>query len=275
MENNDNDDVFEDFGNKIEGKKESHKSHEPHKSHPDNLDDEEKLKWRYQEEKQALKDKYKKEMKSVEEKRTGEFSKHVPAKKLASVERITYIAIVVILLGYLVVDLSFIHGDKTTEVIVQQDITATVVQEENISNETVEEEVEEPVVEEPVEEEVQLSGLITFAIDRIYSEVDENNDEVGEINRISFTIYNGVDDVLLPVVNVYVYDEDTKEYYETRSRGEYTFPAGIAPGKTHTGSVDLSPKKFSNLNLKKQIRLVLNDSEDGFIKVITDDITIS
>jgi len=273
MEISDNDDVFDDFDRKVSGKKE-------HPKKFSKVHDDDKLNWKFRDERQALKDKFKKELRDLEVSKAKEEVKRgrIPTKNLGNIERITYIVIVIILLGYLVFDLSFLHGDKTSEIDINQEITATVVNDEN---KTVEPEVapKEETVKEPVKEEVKeepkLSGIITFSIEKIYSEVDENNDDIGEISRITFVIENGVDDILNPIVNVYVYDDKSEEYYETRSRGEYTFPVGIAPGKTHTGSIDLSPKKYSNLNLKKKIRLVLNDTEDGFIKAITDEITIS
>jgi hypothetical protein len=217
-------------------------------------------------------------MKALEEKKVKDMFKHgkIPSKNLAGVERITYIAIVVILLGYLVFDLSFLHGNDSVDVDVQQSITATVVKEENKSvepEETVEEEAEEP--QETAEEEVQLSGTISLTLDKVYSEVDDNDDELGEISKIVFTIENGKDKVLTPGVEVFIYDDNNKEDYETKSRGTYTFASGIASGKTQTGSIDISPKKFRDLDLKKYIRLTLNDTEEGFITAVNDDFFIS
>jgi len=263
-----NDDIFDDFGDKVIGKKEAVKKP------VSEFKKEEHSESKFKEEKLAIKDRYEKEMRALEHKKARDMLKQgkIPSKNLASVERVTYIAILVVLLVYLVVDLSFFHGDKTTKIDVDDGITATVVQEDAPIEEP---EAEEVVVEEPEEEEIQLSGSITLAVNKIYSEVDENNENVGEISKITITIDNGIDVVLKPLVSVYIYDEDSKEYYETRARGEYSFPAGIAPGKTHTKTIDLSPRKYSNLNLEKTIRIVLNDTEDGFVKAVTKVIIIS
>jgi len=279
MENSDNDDIFEDFGNKVEGKKETPKFNDHVEKKHYQVNNEDMLKSKYKEEQQALKEKFKKEAAALEHRKARDFLNHgkIPSKNLAGIERITYIVIIVILLGYLIFDLSSSDDGSTIEIDTKQTITATVVKEvENITNVTevkVEEIVEEVNKSEEVKEvEVKLSGRIIFSIDKIYTEKDEN---IGEINKISFTIDNGVDDVLTPIINVFAYDDENKEYYETRSRGQYTFPAGIAPGIIHKATIELSPKKFSNLNLEKTIRLTLNDTKDGFIKSVTDEVTIS
>jgi len=265
----DNDDIFEDFGDKVSGKKESAKKPVREFNKEDHSES------KFKEEKLAIKDRYEKEMRSLEHKKAGDMLKQgkIPSRNLASIERITYIAIISILVLYTFIYIPLSNGDSTTEVEISDEITATVVKEEADAEEAEEVVEEEPVVEEP--EEVQLSGLITLAINKVYSEVDENNENVGEISRITITIDNGVDVVLKPIVSVYIFDDDSKEYYETKTRGVYTFPAGIAPGKTHTKTIDLSPKKYSNLDLEKTIRVVLNDTEDGFIKAVTKRITIS
>ena len=93
--------------------------------------------------------------------------------------------------------------------------------------------------------------------------------------KIVFTIDNGKNKVLTPYVEVFAYDEENKDPYETRKRGEYTYMMGIKPGDTHTGSIDLVPRTWANLDLKKNIRLTLNDTEDGFITAAYEEIFIS
>jgi len=117
-----------------------------------------------------------------------------------------------------------------------------------------------------------LSGQVELTIDKIFTEKKDN--EIGYITKVVFTINNGKNKVLFPVVNVYAYDSDMDEEWQTRSRGQYMYTAGIGPGGKHTASIDLSPRTFRNLNLKKNIRLALNDAEDGFITVVNDAIII-
>ena len=133
---------------------------------------------------------------------------------------------------------------------------------------------EEPIVTTTTTlEEEELPGAIAISIDKIYTAV--TGDDLGEISKVVFTIDNGKDKVLKPIVNVYAWDEENKDPYETRSRGEYTYISGINPGDKHTGSIDLVPKTWVNLDLEKNIRLTLNDTEDGFITAVNQQIFIS
>ena len=118
-----------------------------------------------------------------------------------------------------------------------------------------------------------LSGKITLTISRIDSKKDD--DDLGEISEITFTIDNGKNAVLYPVVNVYAYDTENKNDYETKSRGEYTFSPGIASGARHTASISLTPKKWINLNLDKNIRLTLDDADGDLITAVNKVVTIS
>jgi len=276
MESHNNDDVFNDFEHKISNRKESIKN--PVKE----MSEEERLKFEHEEEKHALREKHKKEAKALEEKKSKEMLKHgeKPDKNIPSIEKIVYISIILIFVIYTIIDLSYIHGKSIEN---QQEITAVVtgvieeenktdevketVEEELVVEKTKEKEVEE-VKEEPKVEEKKLSGVITFTIDEVYMAVDENDDDLGEISKVVFTIDNGKDKVLTPIVELFVYDSESKEDYETRRRGKYTYGAGINPGQKHIGSIDLKPKKFRNLDLEKNIRLVLNDTKDGFIDAV-------
>ena len=274
MKEEDVDDIFKDFEGKVEDKQES----TPEKG----LSEEESLKRKYQKAEQALKEKHREEKEALEEKRKQEIPKHgkIPTKNLANIERIVYIAIILVLVAYMVIDSSFYNGAKTVDVETDQAITAAVVKEENKTDKTekvVEEKEieEEEIVEEEVEEEKKLSGEIAFNIDNIYTTIIDEDNDLGEISKIVFSIDNGKDKLLTPLIHVYAYDSEMDEIWETWCRGEYTYEAGINPGKKHTGIIDLSPKMFRNLDLKKNIRLTLNDTEDGFITAVNEKVIIS
>jgi hypothetical protein len=263
------DDIFDDFETKVGDKERTTKEKE--------LSEEEFLKIKYRKAEQDLKEKYKKEKEALEEKRKKELRGHeeTPTKGFPNVEKIAYIAIILVLAVYIVIDVSFNHlGNSMNIEADQTTITAAAVQEEKTTNE-IEEVAEEEVVEEkPVEEEKELSGVITLTIDNIYTHIIDKDRDAGEINKIVFTIDNGKDKVLTPIVNVYAYDSEMHESWETRSRGQYTYTAGISPGDSHTGTIDLSPKRFVNLDLKKNLRLVLNSTEDEFITAVNEKVLI-
>lgn len=117
-----------------------------------------------------------------------------------------------------------------------------------------------------VPDEISVDWMeVGLTIDNIYTSVSENDDDFGYISKIVFTISNGENKVLTPIVNVYVYDSEMDESWETRSRGEYTYSGGIKPDDKHTASIDLSPRTFRNLDLEKNIRLILFDANKGFV----------
>jgi len=268
MEKDDVEDIFKDFEHKITDKKDSSE----HSS--ENISDEERLKNKYMEAEHALKNKYKREKEILKEKKVEEPGDK-PSKDTTNIEKYAYIGIIIVLAVYIAIDLSFYHGKDAG--IDEQAITASVVEEENLIDEFEELEekpVEEELVEESVVEEKKLSGTIAFRIDNIYTDVPDEDIDSGYLNRIVFTIDNGKDKVLTPIVQVFAYDSELHESWETRSRGQYEYKIGINPGDSHTGSIDVSPKTFRNLELEKNIRLTLNDTEDGFIKTITDKILI-
>jgi len=279
MADDDVDDIFKDFEHKVEGKGEtSHvRKNEIHNSHEKKINEEENLKSKFEKEQQILKHKYKKEKEAIEDRKKKEVPKHGEAhhKKNLNIERVAFIAVILVLIVYIVIDLSSNHGNKSIE---EEDQTTTdvAVEQEDESKQT-EEVMEEVVEEEPeevVEEEKVLSGKIKIVIDKVDAEVVDDDKDIGHISKITFTINNGKEKSFNPVVNVYAFDTVLDESWETRSRGKYT-GAAIKSGEKQSGFIDLSPKTFKNLDIKKSIRLSLDDSDDGFITSANMDVTIS
>jgi len=269
MEKDDVEDIFEDFEHKVTGEEPSHsEKKESHKHLERELSEEEILKKKYQDAEQSLKDKYKKEIGVLEDKKVKEASKHgfTPAKSVPNYEKFAYIGVIIVLVAFIAIDLSFYHGGKE----VGQTITAAAV---DIQEPEEVEEVEEEPVEEVVEEK-KLSGKITFVIDKIYTDVSDKDSDLGYINKVVFTIDNGKDEVLTPILHVFAYDSELHESWETRSRGKYTGTT-IKSGDKQTGTIDLNPKSFRNLDIDKNIRLTLNSTEEGFITAINEKVTIS
>ena len=154
-----------------------------------------------------MREKRKEEKEKLAEKKGEYSSKEGKAPgSFATTERIASIAIIIVLVGFIVIDFSFYHGEKSN--LDEGVITASVVGEENktdvVEEDTakVEEEKEE-VKEAVVEEEKKLSGKIGFVIEKVYTEVNEDEDDLGYINKITFTIDNGKDKVLTPIVEVF------------------------------------------------------------------------
>lgn len=289
------DDIFKDFQIKVEDKEDKE-----HSAKEKGLSEEEHLKAKYQKAEQALKEQHrreresllekkrKKEEESLAEKRKKEMVHHetVPRKNSPNIEKVAYAAIIFVLAAYIVIDLYSYHDLMGDTAETNQAITAAAVKEddnttkaEETAKATEEETIEEVPVENvlnesAVEEEKKLSGEIAFDVDNIYTDVIDEEDDLGYITKIVFTIDNGKDKVLTPIVNVYVYDSEMHESWETRSRGEYTYNGGISPGNSHTASIDLSPKSFRNLDIKKSVRLVLNSTEEGFIAAVNEKVLI-
>jgi len=285
MANDDTDDIFKDFEHKVESKEEVHhvhkkETHETHKSHEEKLSEEELLKTKYEKAEQVLKHKYKKEKEVLEEKKKKEAHVHgeIPHRQTQNIERVAFVAVILVLVVYVGIDLAFYHGDSAGED-EDQTITAAAVNEQNEADETGEvmKEVgeQDPVKEEvKVEEKKQLSGRISLIIDKVYTEVPDAAKDLGYINKVAFTIDNGKETSLKPVLLVYAYDSELDEIWETKSRGKYTGTA-IKSGEKQTGTIELSPKTFINLDLEKSIRLTLNDTDTGYITSVNKDITIS
>ncbi|MFC2016624.1 hypothetical protein ACFLUF_02800 [Chloroflexota bacterium] len=270
MAEEDVDDIFKDFETKVEDKEETAEEKE--------LSEEELLKRKYQKAEQALKEKHRKEKEALAEKRKKKMTYgETPTKAFPNIEKIAYVAIILVLAAYIIIDWSYYHGEKTVNLETDQTITAAAVQVQNETDKIKEVVEDEIVEEEPEEEEKELSGVIALGITKIYTEIIDEDEDLGEISKIVFIIDNGKDKVLTPVVNVYVYDDEMDEKWETWDRADpspYTYKVGIPSGKTHTGFIDLSPKKFRNLDLKKNVRLTLNDTEDGFIKAVNQKVLI-
>lgn len=273
MEKDDVEDIFEDFEHKVTGKEAAHSAKKEIHEHPEKeLSEGEILKNKYQDAEQSLKDKYKKEKELLEDKKAKEASKHgfTPAKSIPNYEKFGYIGVIIVLVAFIAIDLSFYHGGTAAD----QTITAAAVEVQE--PEEAEEEIVEEVAEEPVEEVVEekkLSGKITFVIDKIYTDVSDKDSDLGYISKIVFTIDNGKDKVLTPTLHVFAYDSELDESWERRSRGKYTGTT-IKPGDKQTGTIDLSPKSFRNLDIDKNVRLTLNSTEEGFITAINEKVTI-
>ena len=282
MTNEGVDDIFKDFEHKIKDKLESihPDKKEAHKFHEKKLSEEERLKTKYHKAEESLKHKYEKEKEVLEEKKKKKEHgrEEMPHGRVANIERSVYVAVIIILVAFIGVDLSSHHGNDDVKA-EKQTITAAVVQQED-EEEDVEQATEEKASEEEKtvdglkEEEKVLSGKIDMVIDNIHTDVSDKNDDLGYISKIIFTIENGKDKVLMPVVNVYAYDSKLHESWQERSRGEY-IGTSIEPGDRQTGVIELTAKVFRNLDLEKSLRLTLDDSKGGFIKSVSEEVIIS
>jgi len=217
----------------------------------------------------------------LEDKRKKELTGHeiVPSKNSLNIEKAAYVSIILVLVVYIAIDLSFYHGGSDVDAEIGT-ITAAAVNTEDKANETENKTVEKTAEEkksvekEVVVEEKKLSGRIGFAIGKIYTEVSDQDSDLGYITKVVFAIENGKDKALTPILHVFAYDSELDESWQTRSRGKYTGTA-IKPGDDLTGTIELSPKSFRNLDIKKSLRLTLNDTKSGFTKSINKEITIS
>ncbi|MBL7054155.1 hypothetical protein ISS05_00160 [Candidatus Woesearchaeota archaeon] len=219
-----------------------------------------------------------------------DFSKHINPeprfnfnKPRGTPERPILIGLIIFLSIFIIVDLSFYeHISKSSEAKGEDELRGIVISELNESEENNTGEVKEEVAEKAIEEknetvekeEVNLSGKITLSIDKIYDEAIEG-DNKGKISEIVFTIDNGKNYTLKPFVNVYIYDSESEDVYETRSRGDWTYSSGIESGTKKTGRISLTPQTYYDLDLERHIRIVLNDTNKGFITSLNKDITIS
>lgn len=201
------------------------------------------------------------------------------------VERLAFITIIVLLVGFIGYDYTFVHDGlkQAPDAAKSAEATASVVKEAAPSNDAATEKKEEksaaaPVTvpapevkkEEPKAAEApkpQLSGSIAITIDSV--EREKKSDSLGYINSVTFSIENGKDEVFFPHVTVKAYDKITEEAMSGTSRGIYTHPAGINPGDKQTGVINLSPKSFSNLNLEKTVVLVLRENNANGKVIVT------
>lgn len=240
------------------------------------VSEEEKVKRKYQKAEQLLQEKYSKEIRRAK------------GNKLPNYERFGYIAIILILIAYIGIDFGFYHKNSDGELqtsVIEAPInleTADIVAEAASSNgtavnETKKETLNESQIEEKDDtgekaEEKKLSGVVSLSIEKIYSQKVGN--DTGQISKIDFTIDNGKDKSLMPVVDVYAFDTVLDKSWETKSRGRYKGSA-IEPGSKYSGSISLVPKTFSNLKVEKSVRLVLNDTKEGFMAAANEMVTIS
>lgn len=272
MDDPDINDIFKDYEYKVTGKKEAPiVKREPVRQ----LEEEDEVKERYRETESKLREK-----KLKEAGRGG----RAPSGGNAKYERFAYIAVIAVLIAYAGIDLGFYHGDKAAK---EETVTAAAVNmqsanktinksaevSENASEELQHETTENETEEETAEEE-KLSGKIVLTLDEIDAEVDDKDSDLGQINKVIFTIENGKDKDLNPVVDVYAYDSEIDPVWEVTSRGQYK-GAAIKSGDKYSASISLVPKTFRNLDIKKSIRLALNDTEDGFITAVNEQVSIS
>ena len=193
MTEDDVDDIFKDFEDKVEDKKRTTKHHVHHERHHEKkLSEDELIKERYQKAEHALKEKYRKEKEDLEKKKTEEMLKHgkVP-QKLPNFERIGYIAIIAVLVIFIIIDLfiidlSFYHG-KDVDIESGQDISVTVGEEENETDETT------TTTTLPQEGELELSGEITLTL----AQTSPSNDYLSSIQTLDELSGTGVVPVLI------------------------------------------------------------------------------
>ncbi|MBI2208570.1 hypothetical protein HYU50_03665 [Candidatus Woesearchaeota archaeon] len=253
------DDIFKDFEYKVKGKKETKEA--PKQPVRQFVDDEEEEKPK----KQPVK------------------YERLPPKRLPNYEKIAYIAIILVLVAYTAIDWMYYHNEdnnseNASKISVKVATNATeanktaAAKNETVAivNKSAEKEENETVKEEGK----QLSGIVTLTIDKIYTSLSKSINDTGYIDKIDFTIDNGKDKALKPRVDVYAYDKEIEESWQTRSRGVYLGTA-IEPGGMYAGSISLSPKTFKNLNINKNVRLNLNDTDTGFIAAVNEEVVIS
>ena len=271
MDDSDINDIFKDYEYKVTGQKVAPEiRREPVRQ----LEEEDEVKERYRKAESSLKEKKAK---------VASGGYRAPSGGIGSYERFAYIATIVVLVAY--IGFGFYQGNDDAEE--EQSMTAAAVNMqsanktinksiENAENASkgVQEETVGNKTEEKLAEEEKLSGKIVLTLDKVDAEVDDADSDLGQINNVVFTIENGKDEDLNPVVDVYAYDSKIDPSWEITSRGQYK-GAAIKSGDKYSGSISLVPKTFRNLNIEKSIRLALNDTEDGFITAVNEEVSIS
>jgi len=272
MADRDINDIFKDYEYKVTGKKGAPEARrEPVRQ----LEEEDEIKERYRKAESSLKEKKAKEANSGDRALSG---------GIANYEKFAYIAVIIVLIAYIGIDLGFYHGSNAAK---EQTVTAAAVNMQpanktinksvesagNASRELQQETAGNQTEEEPAEEE-KLSGKIVISLDEVDVEVVDADSDLGQINKVVFTIENGKDKDMNPIVDVYAYDSEIDPSWEITSRGQYKGDA-IKAGDKYSGSISLVPKTFKNLDIKKSIRLALNDTEDGFITAANEQVSIS
>lgn len=203
----------------------------------------------------------------------------------SSLEKKFFVGVIIILLAFIAIDMTFYHGSKTDETLDSSKPSAmsvgaaineikenkTVKAAAEVVNETGEAEKEEEKTaeeEDKTKEEKELSGNIELMINKIHS--IKENDNKGYINKVTFTIKNGKNKTLKPVVRVYAYDKNSEDPWIEKDRGEFVYSIGIVPGGEQAGSVDLSPRTFADMGIIKTVVLKLFDEEDDVIASVQD-----
>ena len=195
----------------------------------------------------------------------------------SSLERKFFVGVIIILLAFIAIDLTFYHGSKTTDDKLSTTGVGAAISENKtvkaaaeVVNETAEAEKEENKTAETGNKttEKKLSGNIGLIINKIHS--IKENDNKGYINKVTFTIKNGKSKTLYPTVRVYAYDKNYGEEYMNKSRGDFTYPIGIVPGGEQAGSVDLYPRTFADMGIIKTVVLKLFDEDDEIIDSVQD-----
>lgn len=203
----------------------------------------------------------------------------------SGIERIFLIGIIIILLGFMIYHLVYQDGipqekmpEDTVEAVLEINDSATtdsnttkdyppeanLTANESLANETSAHEADVNA----------LSGEVALLLGDIEFSVDENDDSIGYINQVNFRIDNQRNTTLKPLVNVYIYDDNTKDPWEKKSRGVYRFESGIKPGEAKAGYIDVSPKTFRELGLPKHLRIVLNSTTDKLLDYATKEVYI-
>src|SRR3989338_7147221 len=272
MDDSDINDIFKDYEYKVTGKK--------------GVPEARREPVRQLEEEDEVKEKYRKAESSIKEKKAKAASEgyRAPSSGTGSYEKFAYIAVIVVLIAYIGIDLGFYHGSNATK---EETITAAALNMQSAnktinksteSSENASKEVQQETAgnktEEKLAEEEKLLGKIVLTLDEVDAEVDDTDSDLGQIIKVVFTIENGKDKDLNPVVDVYAYDSEIDPSWEITSRGQYRGDT-IKAGDKYSGSISLIPKTFRDLNIKKNIRLALNDTEDGFITAVNEQVSIS
>lgn len=191
------------------------------------------------------------------------------------IERAAYLIIIIMLIGFIGYDYLIVHKGLNKSGAESQSQNANAVADKPADEKKAEaapadevktepaaevkEEVKEEPKAEPVKEEpkTQLSGSVEMLI--VSVDKEKRSDTLGYVNSATFTIENGKDSVFFPYVTVIAFDKSTEDAMSDKSRGTYTFAAGIQSGEKHTGTIKLSPKSFSNLNQEKTVILHLRE----------------
>ena len=216
------------------------------------------------------------------------------ARVNSKAERIVFVAIILVLSAYIVYDSAYVHPSKdsvtakvlstktglnattatavpiattvskatstTTTPTTPTTTTTTLVADtnltKNISNVTVNATVNATSVTANATKP-KLSGIVSLTIGEINKE--KVGDDLAYINSVTFTVENGKDKAIFPLVRVMAFDTKIEKEWSTLSRGEHKFVDGIKPGDKQSAVIGLTPRAFSNLELQKSVILILDE----------------